>query len=122
MDDVEGSRMSFSVGDDADSTQIVSSSHHAEVSSLEFDEVENLPFRDVPSDGVIHLNEWIWIPDSSPVMSDQEGNAFRSSGHFLHSQQLVRSFFGRDFVENEPSFHVVQESEMVASLLDLDDI
>lgn len=100
----------------------MASGNHAEVSSFELDEVKDLAFGDVPPDGVIHLNEWIRIPDSSSVVSDQEGDAFRSSCHFLHSEQLVRCFFGRDFVENEPSLHVVQESEVIACLFNLDDI
>lgn len=122
VDDVERSRMSFSVSDDTNSTQIVSSGNHAEVSSFEFDEVKDLTLSDVPPDGIIHLNEWIRIPDSSSIMSDQEGNTFRSSGYFFHSEQLVRSFLRRDFVENEPSFDVVQESEMIASLFDFNDV
>ena len=47
--------MTFPVHDDTDTPCVSATGHHADVSSLELDEVHDLVGRDVDTDGVVDL-------------------------------------------------------------------
>ena len=57
MNNIEGSRMSFTVDDCSDSTGVTTSGDHAQVAGLELDRVHDLVGVDVQSDNVVNLNK-----------------------------------------------------------------
>lgn len=122
VDDVEGSRMSFSRGDDPYSTQVTASSDEAEVSSFKLDEVNDLSLCEVVSNGVIDFDERIWVSNGSSIMGDDERNPLWSKRHPPDSEKLVCCLILRDLVENESSFDVIEDSEVVVGLVNGHDI
>ena len=59
------------------------------VTGVKFDELFNFAGRNVDSDGVVHLDQRIWVPDSTTVTSHNTRHAFQSDQHLLHFAQLV---------------------------------
>ena len=57
MNNIEGSRMSFTVDDCPDSTCVATSGDHAQVAGLELDRVHDLVGVDVQSNDVVYLNK-----------------------------------------------------------------
>ena len=57
MNNIEGSRMSFTVDDCPDSTGVTTSGDHAQVAGLELDRVHDLVGVDVQSNDVVYLNK-----------------------------------------------------------------
>lgn len=122
MDDVETARMSFPGRDDPHSAQIVASSHHAQVTRFELDEVHDLVVDQVVADSVVDFDQRVGIADGAAVVCRQVRDTFRTHRHFSHFQQLVRCLLFRDLVQNESAFHIVQQAEEVVRLLDRDDV
>jgi hypothetical protein len=61
MDNVERTRMALAMSNNADSTDVVSSSDHAQIARIKFDVVRHLPSGDVNYDGVIDLKRIILV-------------------------------------------------------------
>lgn len=89
VDDVKATDMSLPRCDHTDTTQIVTASHHAQVTRLELDEVDDLARRDVVADGVVGLDLRIRVADGTAVVCHQEWDSLWASGHLLHTAQLV---------------------------------
>ena len=89
VNDVEATHMSLPRCDNTDSTQVVTTGHHAQVAGLELDEVNNLARRDVVADGVVGLDQWIGVADGSAVVGDNEWDSLWASANSLDTAQLV---------------------------------
>jgi len=68
------------------------------------------------------LDEGVWVPDGTTVMSNQVGNSSRAGCNLDNTAQLVFSFFGSDLMEDEATLDIVQDSEIVICLFDGQDI
>jgi len=101
---------------------IGTSSGHAKVSNLELNAVLNLSSSQVKLDTVVHLGVGIRIADSSPIRSVQVWDTLGACGYSTNPAQLVRCFRGSDPVNTEPSLDVIDDPEVLSSLLNLDDI
>lgn len=62
---------------------------HAQVTSLELDEVDDLARRDVVSNGVVVLDLRIRVADGAAVVCHKEWDSLWASAHLLHTAQLV---------------------------------
>ena len=91
MDNIEGSRVTFTVDDGTNSSQISSASDHAQVSRFELDEVLDLAGGNVQLDCVINLHQWIRVTDGAPIMGGDERNTFGSDLDALDFAQFVLS-------------------------------
>lgn len=100
----------------------MSTSHHAKVSGLELDVIENLALVNIVSDGVVHLDQGVGIADGSAIVRHEEWNAPRASLNTLDAAQLVLGLLLADLVKNKATLHVVEQTEEVTGLLDRDDI
>lgn len=98
--------MSLSVLDDSDSSDVVSSDKKTKVSSIELDMVNNLSSSQIQFQGVVHLDGWVRVSDSSSIMCNDVWDLVRSDALGLNSDQLVSSFFWLDVLENESSCSV----------------
>lgn len=103
--------MSLSVGYHTHSTQIVSTSNHAQVTSLELDEFENLSGGDIQPNGVVHFDQRIRVPDGSTVMCDEVWDTFASGSNPLDATEFVAGFNWSYAVEDESAFDVVENPE-----------
>merc|ERR1719516_594420 len=122
VDDVEGARMFLPVDHCAHPPTVGASSGHAKVSNLKLNAVLDLSSGQVKLDVVVHLGVGVRIADSSPVRSVQVWDTLRASRHCTNPAQLVRRFRGCDPVNTEASLDVIDDPEVLSSLLNLDDI
>jgi len=122
VDNVETSNVTLTVGDDTNTTRVATSSHHGNVTNLELDELVELARLQVQLDGVVDLDQGIGVAKSTTVVGDNEGNALGSELNLLDLAQLVLGLLGSDTVDGETSLGIIDETEVLASLLNGDDI
>lgn len=56
---------------------------------FEFDVIGDFGGGNIQNDGVISLDDWVWVADGATVVGDQEWHAFSSQLSFLHFAKLV---------------------------------
>merc|ERR1719312_1503506 len=98
------------------------SSAHAEDASVEPDGILDLASGNVHLDAVVNPDGRVWEANGSTIRGVQEGDILRSSLDLTDTAQLVLSLSCGDAVHDEPALHVVDDAEVLAGLLDLDDI
>jgi hypothetical protein len=65
VDNVEASIMSLTVSDDTNTTHVAATGDHSDHTGIEGDEVGNLARSDIDLDGVIDLDCWVWVSDTT---------------------------------------------------------
>jgi len=114
--------MFLAMCDDPYSTAILASGDVREISWLEPNKVLDFAGSDVQLDGVVYLDEGVWVTDRSPVVGDECRDAFSGRVQRFDAAQFVRSLVLLDAVDQEASLHVEQHAEVLARLLDGDDV
>merc|ERR1719411_758392 len=114
--------MSFPVHDSTNSSCIATSCNHTEVSGIEFDEIHDLVGVNVQANGIINLNHWIRITNSSSIARVQVGYVFGSCFYCSDTAQLVFSLLVSDSMNGKPALHVINKTEIFTILLDLNNI
>jgi len=122
VDDVEGSGMSLTGHDGSHPAGVTSSGDHAQVARVELDRVLDLAGGDVHLDAVVHPDDGVGVADGAAVGGVQVGDGVGAGLDLPDLAQLVLGLLGSDPVHGEPSLHVVDHAEVLASLLDLDNI
>jgi len=122
VDDVEGTRMLVSGGDDPDSAQVVSSGDHAQVSGVELHVVGDGATFDVQDHGVVHVDVGVGVTDRSGIVGYQKWNTLLSHADFGDSAEFVSSFFWGDSVNSESAFDVVDQTEIFVRFLNGDNV
>jgi len=122
VNDVEGSGMSLAVHDDANSPQVTTSGHHANVAGLELDEVGDFAGGDVDLDAILGFDQRIGVSDRATVGGGEVRNALGADRHLLDDAKLVRSFLFADTMHLVSAFNVVDETEVLSALLHFDDV
>ena len=82
VDNIERTRMSFSVHDSSNTSGVTTTGYHTKISGLEFNGVHNFVSVDVQSDGIVHFDNWVRITDGATVRSVQIGYVLGSSFYF----------------------------------------
>ena len=122
VDDVEGSGMSLARHDGSHPTGVTSSGDHAQVARVELDGVLDLAGGDVHLDAVVHLDDGVGVADGPAIGGVQVGHGVGAGLDLPDLAELVLGLLGSDPVHGEPALHVVDDAEVLAGLLDLDDI
>lgn len=65
VDNVEASIMTLTVGDDTNTTHVTTTGCHRNDTSIELDEVGDLASGKVNLDGVVDLDAWVWVSDTT---------------------------------------------------------
>ena len=73
--------MLLSVLDYSDTASISSTSHHDYIPNIKFDEISDLATLQVQLDGVIGLDERVWVADGSPIMGVEVWDALLPKLH-----------------------------------------
>ena len=76
MNHIKRTWMSLLVCNHINSSQISTSSHHAQVISVKFDEISNLASLQVNLNGIIHLDEGIRVTNGTSIMGYQMRDSF----------------------------------------------
>lgn len=141
MDNVESSNVLLSVDNGSSSAHVASASNHDEVSDLESNEVVDLVGRlngrrvgcasggwcdgcggEKKLDGVVDLDGRVGVADGSAIVGDQVGDASGTELHALDLAELVFALLLGDAVNSESALDVVEQTEVLARLLERDDI
>ena len=122
VDNVEGAGMSLSGHDSSNSASVTSSSDHAKVAGVKLDGVLDLASGDVHLDAVIDLDDGVGVSDGPSISGVQVGDSVGASLDGSDLAQLVLGLLGGDPVHGEPSLHVVDDTEVLSGLLDLDHV
>jgi len=122
VDNIERSKVAFSVKNNSNSSHVAPSSDHDDVTDLELDEVGDLSSLEVELDGIVDSDEGIGVSDSASVVQNDEGDSLRSNLELLDLSELVLSLICRNRLKNKSSLSVVEESEVLSGLVDGDDI
>merc|ERR1719427_222244 len=108
--------------DDADTTEITASGHHANGSRFELDKVRDLSGCDIDLDAVLRFDQGIRGSDGAAIGRCQVRNALRSDRNLLDDAKLVGGLLFTDAMHLVSSFDVVNEAEVLSALLHLDDV
>jgi len=137
MDDIEGTRVSFFVSDNSDTTLVGTTSDHGDVSDIKLDEAGHFAGGYIEFDGVVSLHEGIRVADGATIVGDNvrdgsgltvlEGIAtnggFAASAELLYAAQFEFAFFGvLEAVKHKATFGVVEETEVFTCLGHGDDV
>lgn len=122
MNDVKTSRVSISLDDNSNSSNVRTRGDHNNVSVLELDEVDDLSSFKVDLDGIEGLDQGIGESKRSVVVSVSVGNGSSSGLHVGDLGELVLGLFSRDGLKDESSLGVIEKSEVLSGLLDGDDV
>ena len=76
MSYIKRTRMSLPVGDHSNSSQVGTSSHHAQVTNIKFDEISNISSLQINLNDVIHLDEEFGVADGVSIMGHQMRDSF----------------------------------------------
>ena len=122
VDNLEGTSVLLTVHDDTDTASVTTASGHAKVADLKVDVVLDLASGKVQLDGVVHIDLRIRVADGAAVVSHKVGDTTVGHGQLGHTAQLELGLLRSDAVDNKAALLVVKDAEVLASLLQSDDI
>ncbi|KAB8099143.1 hypothetical protein EE612_029038, partial [Oryza sativa] len=102
--------------DHPDAPRVPPTGHHHDISNIKLDEVHDLVGLQVNLDGVVGLDEWVWVADRAPVIGVQERNTLLSKLYRPDLAELELSVLILDAVETEATLGVIQKAEILPSL------
>jgi hypothetical protein len=122
VDNVETTVVALTVSDDTNTTHVTTSSNHDDGAGVELDEVGDLASGEFNLDSVVDLDQGVRVADGSCIVRDQEWDSTATKLDTLDLAQLVLGLLGLDSVDSESTLGIVDETEVLASLLDGDDV
>lgn len=122
VDNVEATKVTLLTGDDTGTALVTTTSDHDGGASVELDKVEDLLRVNVETDSVVDLDSRVGVSDGAAIVGDNVGDATGTELHLLHLEELVGGLLGGDAVDNESALDIVEDTEVLARLLDRDDI
>ena len=122
MHDIESTNVLLSVHDDTRSAHVTPTSDHDNVAGVKLDVVSDFALLKVELDSIVDRDQGVRITDGSAIVGDDMRDAFGTDGDPANLQKLVRRFFRRDTVDSESALHVVEKTEVLARLLNGNDI
>jgi len=122
VDNVEASVVTLTMSDNTDTSHVTTAGSHGNDTSIELDVVGDFASSKIDLDGIVDLDGWVWVTDSSCIVRDQEWDSALSKLNSLDFAQLVFGLLGLDSVDGEATLGIVDKTEVLAGLLDGDDI
>lgn len=118
MDNVEGTRVSFSVNNNTDSTQVTTSSAHDEGTNFVLNDFSGLSGGKIKFNSVVGFDGGVRVSHSSTVMESGIRDSSDTSVNFSYSAEFELSFVSRNRVDSESSLCIVEKSEVFVSFFD----
>ena len=122
MHDIESTDVLLSVHDDTRSAHVTPTSDHDNVAGVELDVVSDFALLKVELDSIVDSDQGVRITDCSAIVGDDMWDTFGTDGDPANLQELVRRFFRRDTMDSESALDVVKKTEVLARLLNRNDI
>ena len=122
MDDIETTNVLLTVHNNTSTTHVTATSDHDDVAGIELDVVDNFVLLKVELDGVVDLDQRIGVTDGATVVGNDMGDTLVADGDLADLEELVGRLLRGDEVDGEAALDVVEETEVLARLLDRDNI
>ena len=122
MNYIRRTRMSLPVGDHTNSSQVSTSSHHAQDTSVKLDEISNLASLQINLNGVIHLDEGIRVAGSASTMGHQMKDSFCPHKDPSHFTQLVLGLLRCNTMNSKATLGVIDQTKILSRLSNADDV
>jgi hypothetical protein len=122
VNDIIPPMMSLAMSHNANSPNIVSCGDHGNVADIKLDEAGDFGGLEVQSDGVADFDGGVGVADCAGVVGDEVGHAGLAELHAFHFAELVFCLFGGDAVDCEAALDIVDKAEILAGLVNGDDI
>ncbi|VFV38870.1 Hypothetical predicted protein, partial [Lynx pardinus] len=101
MNYIRRTRVSLSVGDHTNSSQVSTSSHYTQIIGIKLDEISTLFSLQISLNGVIHLDKGIRIMDGTNIMMDhQMRDSFCPHKDLSYFAQLILGLPRCDLINN----------------------
>ena len=104
--------MSLLVCNHTNSSQVITSSHHAQVTSVKFDEISNLASLQANLNGVIHLDEGIRVMDGTSVMGYQMRDSFCPHKYLSYFAQFILGLLRCNTMNSKATLGVIDQKKM----------
>jgi hypothetical protein len=122
VDNVEATKVTLGVDNDTDAAHVTATSDHGNVSGLELDVFDDLVLDKVELDGVVDLDGGVGVTDGAAVVGNDVGDTLGAKLATADLAKLEVGLLGGDAVDGEATLDVVEETEVLARLLNGDDI
>jgi len=122
VNNVESTQVSFSVVDDTDSANVVTSGNQAHIADIELAVVFHNTGFEVDLHGIVDVDVWVWESDGSSIVGDDVWDSVWTD--FL-SNDLADLEVGFSFLQglqHESSLDVVEESVVLFTLFEVEDV
>lgn len=121
-DDLSSSGVGVSGEDDTDTTNVATTSGHAEVANGEANEGGDLSGGQVDLDGIVGADVRVGVADGATIVGTDERDTTGEETDLLDAAELEGRLLGQDSVQDEASLRVVQHTEMLIRALDVNDV
>ena len=122
VDDLEGTGVLLTTDDGAHTADVTPASDHDCVADLELDVVDDLASGKVNLDGVVGTDRGVGVADGAGVVGGDEGDALAADLDLLDAAELELGLISVDRVDAETALDVIEKTEVLASLVDGNDI
>jgi len=121
-DNIEGTWVLLTVGNNTNTSNVTSLGDHAEVSSVELNKVDDLSGLQIDFRGITNLDIWVWVADGASIVGNNVWDTFFTGGVLGDLAKFVSAFLFLDLVELVTSFDVIEKTEVVVGAFKLDNI
>lgn len=122
MHDIKATNVSLTMCDNTGTTHVATTSDHDNISSVKWNEIDNLVLFKIKLDSVIDTDQRIRITDCSAVVSDDVRDTAVTNSNLANLEEFVAGFLRCNAVDGETTLDVVKETEVFPRLLNGDDI
>lgn len=122
VDDVETTIVALTMGDDTNTSHVTTTGSHGNGTSVELDEVSDLSSSQIDLYSIVDLDSRVRVTDRSSIVRNQEWDSAFAELNTLDFAQLVFGLLGLDAVDSETALGVIDETEVLASLVDSDHV
>lgn len=122
VDDIESTIVTLSMCDDPNTAHVAATGDHSDCTSIELHKIGNFASGEVNLDGVVDFDGRVRETDGSSIMRNQEWDPALAQLNALDLSKLVLCLLSLNTVNGEATLGVVDETEVLISLVDGDDI
>lgn len=122
MYDIKATNVPLTVCDHTGTTHVTTTSNHDNISSVEWNEINNLVLFKIKLNGIIDTDQRIRITNCSAIVSHDVRDATTTDGDLTDFEKFVTSLLGCDTVNGETTLNIVKETEVFPRLLNGNDV
>jgi len=122
MHDIKATNVPLTMRDNTGTAQVTTTSDHDNISSVKWNEIDNLILFKIKLNSVVDTDQGIRITNCSAIMSDDVRDTAVTDSNLANLKEFVAGLFGCNAVDGETTLDIVKETEVFPRLLDGNDI